>query len=172
MMNLQRKARSALSQHAVYQDDTPEGENSEEFVALGATGLHAEPPKKLRKEGSQSPPPLPRSPDDMGGAIMYKDNMPGGRLRTKIDPRGRPTPTSPIDVYGSHQTAQVQANYAAQWLQQQAYFPPGGKPGSGETGSEGREASDTPSSSGTGQLDVSVNMESDWPHSFMQSMGV
>lgn len=67
-----------------------------------------------------------------------------------------------------HASHAAHAAYAAQWLHQQAYFPP-------PTGTDGHstEHAESPGSNGTG-YDVGQIMEgqAEWQHIFMQSMGV
>lgn len=154
MTNLQRKAHMALSQHGALQEEDAEGE-TDEFVALGAAGLQVEVSDKIRR-GS------PSSDDE--GVLMY--NSQAG-IRSSTDVRGVSTSVSPTDAYSlsSRQSAHLHANYP-EWVQHHPFFPP-------QPSSDGRETSGTPSSSGTGQLDMPVSVvDSDWPHGFMQSMGV
>jgi hypothetical protein len=159
MINMQRKARDTLEQYQTFQKQIPEGETHEEFVAIGAAGqVYVELSNKAQN-GTLSSPSRSPSPEDRGtsqAGIMNSTS----RL-------GLLTPTSPSDVYNpSSHSPQSHANYSSQWLQQQAYFSP-------QSSSDGRETSNTPSSSGTGQLDASAGVDqSEWPQSFMQSMGV
>ncbi|KAF8524198.1 fungal-specific transcription factor domain-containing protein [Gautieria morchelliformis] len=151
MINLQRKARIALDQYPNFQNQVPEGETHEEFVAIGAAGqVYVELGSKAQNGAPSSPSRSP-SPDDL------RPSQAGIMSTSRL---GLLTPTSPTDIYNSsHHSPQSHANYHSQWLQQQAYYSP-------QPSSDGRETSNTPSSSGTGQLDTSAGIDqSEWPHS-------
>lgn len=147
MTNWQHKARIALAQYERFQDDEPDSPTPDELVALGAANAYVEAHNKNR-HGSPTSPSAAQSPDDR---LTYNSQTDIMSTTT------RDLPTSPTDGYPS--SHQAHANYAAQWLQQQAYFPPP------PPGSDGREASDTPSSSG---IEFSSTMDhTEWPQSFM-----
>jgi hypothetical protein len=161
MTNLQRKARFALAQHQSYHDDNPHP--SDELVALGAASL--EQSTKPRNGSSSSPKSQSRSPDHTS-PLFLPSVVPGSSAGRRSLPTPVSSSTSPTDIYLPSSRHAAQAQSAAQWLQQQAYFPP-------RPGSEGQDVADTPgSSSSGGQGELASMDQSDWPHGFMQSMGV
>ncbi|KAF8517909.1 hypothetical protein BU17DRAFT_91337 [Hysterangium stoloniferum] len=153
LANLHQKAAYALARRESYRD--PDNQISDEYVGLGALGQVLEP--SVHTNGSPSSPHS-HSPDRR--TSMY---IPMGSHH-----RGLPS-SSPTDSYhptSRRATMEAHQQYADEWIQQQAYFPP--KPGS-----DNQDHVDTPSSTGTG-YDVNHSMEgqAEWQHGFMQSMGV
>ncbi|GJJ11466.1 hypothetical protein Clacol_005699 [Clathrus columnatus] len=159
--NLHRKALHALNQRESFHES--EQQVSEEYVALGALGQVLDPPMNLMNGTPSSPSSLPPNGDETYsssyGSVNHNNH------------RGLPA-SSPTDIYhnGSRYAAlthQNHQNHAAQWIQQQAYFP------SRSNVDNSLDVADTPSSNGTG-YDIVPGMEgqADWQHGFMQSMGI
>lgn len=194
--NLHRKALHALSQRESFHES--EQHISEEYVALGALGQVLEPAavNMMNGGGSPSSPSVGHGPNangngDDGGYVSY------GTMN-HTNHRGLPA-SSPTDIYhhqhhhqhhqhhlhgqaaaaGSRHalTHQNHAAHAAQWIQQQAYFPSRSSMdsngnGGGGGGGSGQDMADTPSSNGTGYDITGMDGQADWQHGFMQSMGV